>query len=169
LAFPVIAAVGKNAALPHAVPGDEALGETGLLLVDAGCRVDNYCSDQTRTFWIGGKSGGMYERFARACDLTRRAQQAALAVMRPGVTCRDVHAAARAVFEKAGVAEAFTHGLGHGVGLETHEAPSLNPGSGRPLETGMVVTVEPGLYYPEWGGVRLEYTVVVEEDGVRIL
>jgi Xaa-Pro aminopeptidase len=168
-AFPVIAAAGKNAALPHAAPGDDGLQSPGLLLVDAGCRVDNYCSDQTRTFWVGEKSGEKYERFARAYDLTQQAQQAAFSIMRPGVTCRAVYAAARAVFEEAGVAAAFTHSLGHGVGLETHEAPSLNSSDEHLLEPGMVVTVEPGLYYPEWGGVRLEYTAVLEKNGARIL
>jgi Xaa-Pro aminopeptidase len=85
------------------------------------------------------------------------------------VPMRDAYHAARAVFEKAGVAHYFTHGLGHGVGLETNEAPSLNPRSQGILRQGMVVTVEPGLYYPEWGGVRWEYTVLITEDGVRIL
>jgi Xaa-Pro aminopeptidase len=169
LAFPVIAAAGRNAALPHAIPGDDRLEEGTVLLIDVGCRVDDYCSDQTRTFWMGEKSGPAYSRFARVYDLVHEARQEALAVMRPGVTGREAYAAARAVLEKAGEAHAFTHGLGHGVGLETHEAPSLNFRDERPLEAGMVVTVEPGLYYPDWGGVRLEYTVLVEEGGVRIL
>lgn len=82
---------------------------------------------------------------------------------------REAYALARAVFENAGEENAFTHGLGHGVGLETHEAPSLSPRAEGVLEPGMTVTVEPGLYYPQWGGVRWEYTVLVEEDGIRIL
>ncbi|MDR2056255.1 MAG: aminopeptidase P family protein [Desulfovibrio sp.] len=169
LAFPVIAAAGGNSALPHATPGAGRLEAEASLLIDVGCRVEDYCSDQTRTFWMGEKSGPAYSRFARVYELVRDARQAALAMMRPGVTGRDAYAAARAVLEKAGEAQAFTHGLGHGVGLETHEAPSLNFRNERPLEAGMVVTVEPGLYYPDWGGVRLEYTVLVEEDGVRVL
>ncbi|MDR1776925.1 MAG: aminopeptidase P family protein [Desulfovibrio sp.] len=169
LAFPVIAARGPNAALPHAIPGDERLGRDCPLLVDAGCRVNAYCSDQTRTWWLGEKSGPEHARFSRVHELVSSAQRAALDMMRPGVTGKDAYLAARAVFEKAGEAGAFTHGLGHGVGLETHEAPSLNSRSETPLEPGMVVTVEPGLYYPGWGGVRLEYTVLVEEDGVRVL
>lgn len=169
LAFPVIAAAGGNAALPHAIPGDDRLEAKTPLLIDAGCRLENYCSDQTRTFWIGERSGPAYSRFASVYKLVSGAQRAALAVMRPGVTGREAYMAARAVLEKAGEAQAFTHGLGHGVGLETHEAPSLNFRDERPLEAGMVVTVEPGLYYPGWGGVRLEYTVLVEEDGVRVL
>ncbi|MDR1659408.1 MAG: aminopeptidase P family protein [Desulfovibrio sp.] len=169
LAFPVIAAAGRNAALPHAIPGSGRLEAETPLLIDAGCRVDDYCSDQTRTFWMGEKFGPAHSRFVRIYKLVREAQRAALAVMRPGVTGKEAFAAARAVFEKAGEAQAFTHGLGHGVGLETHEAPSLNFRNEHPLEAGMVVTVEPGLYYPGWGGARLEYTVLVEEDGVRIL
>lgn len=169
LAFAVIAATGKNAALPHAIPGADRIVEHNPVLVDVGCRVQNYCSDQTRTFWAGDEYGPLYSRFARTFALVRDAQEAALETMCPGMTGRDVYALARAVFEKAGEEKAFIHGLGHGVGLETHEAPSLSPRSERALAPGMVVTVEPGLYYPDWGGVRLEYTVLVEEDGVRIL
>ena len=166
LAFASIVAVGPNAALPHAIPGDARLTENCPVLVDVGCRVDDYCSDQTRTFWVGSQPT---EAFSRTLHLVQEAQQAAIRMMRPGVRMCDAYAAARAVFERAGVAEHFTHGLGHGVGLETHEAPSLSPVREDVLEPGMVITVEPGLYYPEWGGVRWEHTVLVEEDGVRIL
>lgn len=166
LAFANIVAVGKNAALPHAIPGEDAVTANCPVLVDVGCRVDNYCSDQTRTFWVGDAPT---DEFRRALDLTRQAQTATIEEMRPGMPLRDVYALAHRVFEKAGVAKAFTHGLGHGVGLETHEAPSLSPRAEGTLEPGMVVTVEPGLYYPQWGGIRWEYTVLVEEDGVRIL
>ena len=166
LAFPSIVAVGRNAALPHAIPGDDALEDNGLVLIDAGCRVDGYCSDQTRTFWKGERPA---EAFSSALRLVREAQDAAVGKMRPGMTFAEAYAIASAVFARAGVAEHFTHGLGHGVGLETHEAPSLSPRASGRLEPGMAVTVEPGLYYPEWGGVRWEYAVLVEEDGVRIL
>lgn len=166
LAFASIVATGPNAALPHAIPGDARLTENCPVLVDVGCRVDGYCSDQTRTFWVGADAPA---RFSRTLHLVQEAQRAALDMMCPGVRLCDVHAAAHAVFEKAGEAEHFTHGLGHGVGLETHEAPSLSPARKDMLEPGMVVTVEPGLYYPEWGGVRWEHTVLVEENGVRIL
>ena len=155
-----------NIALPHAIPGADAVTENCPVLVDVGCRVDGYCSDQTRTFWAGDAPT---PEFRRTMSLVREAQEAALKKMRPGLPLAEAYALARAVFEKAGVADAFTHGLGHGVGLETHEAPSLSPRAEGLLEPGMVVTVEPGLYYPAWGGVRWEYTVLVEEDGVRIL
>ena len=166
LAFANIVAVGKNAALPHAIPGDEPVIDNCPVLVDIGCRVDDYCSDQTRTFWVGQQPT---DAFRRTYDLVRQAQASAIESMRPGQPLRDAYGHARAVFEKAGTADAFTHGLGHGVGLETHEAPSLSPRAEGVLEPGMVVTVEPGLYYRQWGGVRWEYTVLVEEDGVRIL
>ena len=166
LAFSNIVAVGKNAALPHAIPGGDTVSANCPVLVDVGCRVDNYCSDQTRTFWVGDAPT---DEFRRTLDLTRQAQTAAIEGMRPGMPLRAAYALAHDVFARAGVANAFTHGLGHGVGLETHEAPSLSPRAEGTLEPGMVVTVEPGLYYPQWGGIRWEYTVLVEEDGVRIL
>lgn len=166
LAFASIVATGKNSALPHAAPGCERIGIDAPLLVDVGCRVDNYCSDQTRSYWIGEQ---IPPYFARTLELVKDAQKAALDIMRPGVPCSKIYAAARAVFEKAGVAEHFTHGLGHGVGLETHEAPSLSSRCETVLEKGMAVTVEPGLYYPEWGGIRWENTALVEEDGIIIL
>lgn len=166
LAFAVIAAVDGNAALPHAVPGADHISDNCLVLIDAGCRVDDYCSDQTRTFWAGSTPS---DNFLRTRDLVRAAQRAALQEMRPGLSMRAAYELAYKVFEDAGQERAFTHGLGHGIGLETHEAPSLSRRSEAALEAGMAVTVEPGLYYPQWGGVRWEYTVLVENDGVRIL
>lgn len=167
LAFANIVASGPNAALPHAIPTGDAVAPGRPLLVDAGCRVDSYCSDQTRTWWVG--PGGDEARFRSTWNQVRAASEAAMRLMRPGVSCADVYKAAWSVFEGYGVAKFFTHGLGHGVGLETHEAPSLNPRADCPLMPGMVVTVEPGLYYPGWGGVRIEYTVVVTETGVEVL
>lgn len=166
LAFSNIVAFGPNAALPHAVPGGAALRENMPVLVDVGARCEDYCSDQTRTFWVGEQPAA---HFTRTMELVRAAQDAAIACMGPRVPFKEVYATARKVFEQAGVAQAFTHGLGHGVGLEVHEAPSLSPRYEGVLQAGMVVTVEPGLYYPEWGGVRWEYMVLIEEDGVRIL
>lgn len=166
MAFASIVATGPNAALPHAIPGHDVVGENCPVLVDTGCRLDGYCSDQTRTFWVGPAPT---DTFRRALDLTRQAQAAAINGMRPGLPLKDAYALAHAVFAAAGEEKAFTHGLGHGVGLETHEAPSLSPRAQGVLEPGMVVTVEPGLYYPQWGGVRWEYAVLVEEDGVRVL
>ena len=166
LAFPSIVAVNQQAAMPHAIPGSQKISPECLVLVDVGCRVDGYCSDQTRTFWVGKNSS---LRFTETLALVREAQRQAMNCMRAGVCCAVPYIAARKVFEEAKVADYFTHGLGHGVGLETHEKPSLSPHADDILEEGMVVTVEPGLYYPEWGGVRWEHTVVIEKEGVRVL
>jgi len=166
LAFPPIVAVDRNAALPHAVPGPARVTDECMVLVDMGGRLDNYNSDQTRTFWVGSRP---HERFQRALEQTKEAQARAIAAIRPGVSFASAYRAAWTHFERHGVEKAFTHGLGHGVGLETHEAPNLSPLAQGTLEPGMVVTVEPGLYYSEWGGVRWEHTVVVTEDGCRVL
>lgn len=166
LAFDTIAAIGKNGAMPHAIPGPARLPANAPILIDVGCRVDDYCSDQTRTWWHGPEPSAEFEKTLR---LVQAAQEAALAAIKPGVACAAVYKAARQIFIDAGVETAFTHGLGHGVGLQTHEAPSLDPRSTQTLAENMVVTVEPGLYYPEWGGVRWEYTVLVEKNGARAL
>lgn len=166
LAFANIVAVGTNAALPHYEPGDVPLAENCPILIDVGARLDKYCSDQTRTFWVGDNPT---PDFMVTMQLVRTAQEAAIAAMRPGMKASEAYAVARKVFEDEGVEAAFTHGLGHGVGLETHEAPSLGPRCHTVLAPGMVITVEPGLYYREWGGVRREFMVLVEEEGVRIL
>lgn len=164
LAFSPIVAVNRNAALPHAVPGETRLTENCMVLVDVGGRLNEYNSDQTRTFWFGPTPS---DRFKTALARVQEAQAAALAVIRPGLPAKDAYLAARAVFETHGVAEFFTHSLGHGVGLQTHEAPGLGPVSPAVLEPGMVITVEPGLYWADWGGIRWEYMAVVTEDGVE--
>ena len=166
LAFDSIVAVGPNAALPHAAPGHDRVAEDECVLVDVGGRMNDYCSDQTRTFWVGANPP---DRFKRTLALVREAQSKAIAGIRPGVEVSDAYATARQCFEKYGVAEHFTHGLGHGVGLETHERPSLSPSGQGELAPGMIVTVEPGLYYPEWGGVRWEFMILVTEEGCEVL
>lgn len=166
LAFPSITAVGANAALPHASPGKTAVTENTCVLVDVGCRLRDYCSDQTRTFWVGDKPS---DTFMETLTLVRTAQEKAIDAIRPGMKTADIYAVARKHLDENGVGAHFTHGLGHGVGLQTHEGPSLSPRDTTTLEPGMIVTVEPGLYYPEWGGVRWEYMVLVTEDGCMIL
>ncbi len=166
LAFDNIVAVGPNAALPHYSPGQTIITENCPILIDVGARLDGYCSDQTRSFWVGDE---VSVDFMLTQQLVRTAQDAAISAIRPGKRCSEIYAEAYQVFEDEGVAKHFTHGLGHGVGLETHEAPSLNPRCHTILQPGMVVTVEPGLYYPEWGGVRREFMILVEEDGYQIL
>ncbi len=166
--FPPIVARDRHAALPHYDPTERpARIEPGChVLVDAGARLERYCSDQTRTFWVGDRPD---ERFLRTLDMVQNAQRAAIEGLRPGLTGADIHRLAVESFAAHGEAERFTHSLGHGVGLEVHEEPRLSPRSRTVLRPGMVVTVEPGLYYPDWGGVRWEYMVVVTEDGCRVL
>jgi len=166
LAFSTIVGVGPNAALPHAIPGETKIRENELVLIDTGCRYLDYNSDQTRTFWVGDTPS---DRFRKTMDQVRAAQQAAIDIIRPGLTYQEAYQASYAVFEKDGVEAMFTHGLGHGIGLETHEPPSLSKVARGELKPGMVVTVEPGLYDPEWGGIRWEYEVLVTRDGCRVL
>lgn len=166
LAFAPIVGVDANAALPHAIPGETVITENCLVLVDVGGRADAYCSDQTRTLWVGGNPP---ERFRTMLDQVKRAQHAALSSLRPGLAFSEAYALAWKVFEKEGVAKYFTHSLGHGVGLETHEGPSLNPASEGVLAPGMVVTVEPGLYYSDWGGARWEHMAYITAEGCETL
>jgi Xaa-Pro aminopeptidase len=165
LAFPPVVAAGANGARPHTDPGDDPIGPGQTVVVDAGCMVDGYCSDCTRTFAVGEISDSLQEIY----ELTRLAQQAGLDAVRPGAIGRDVDAAARAVIADAGYGESFGHGLGHGIGLLVHEAPNLRPESTDVLAAGNAVTVEPGIYLSVVGGVRIEDLVVVTEDGCDAL
>jgi Xaa-Pro aminopeptidase len=166
LAFSPIVAVGPNGALPHAIPGSTRMAEESPLLVDVGGRVGAYCSDQTRTFWVGKRPS---QEFERTMALVREAQERAIAALRPGLQLREAYETAMRFFQDRGVGSRFTHSLGHGIGLETHEYPSLGPTAEGTLKEGMVVTVEPGLYYPQWGGVRWEYMVLITADGAQVL
>jgi Xaa-Pro aminopeptidase len=177
--FPPIVAVGERAALPHANPTDRRVKEAGLLLVDWGATGPKlYKSDLTRVLDTRTKA-----TFSPASDslprerfrleevhaVVLRAQQQAIATIRPGVLAKDVDAAARAVIADAGYGEYFGHGLGHGIGLQVHEAPAVRPHSDTVLQPGMVFTVEPGIYLPGWGGVRIEDDVLVTADGCEVL
>ena len=165
LSFPTIVGFGQNGAKAHAIPGNQRLEPETPVLVDMGCRLQDYCSDQTRSFWYGSRPG---PEFSRALALVQEAQAAAIEAIAPGVPCAEVDRVAREFLARHGVAEHFTHSLGHGIGLETHEAPRLAAHDPTILEPGMVVTVEPGLYFP-WGGVRWEHMVVVTETGHEVL
>ncbi|MFO7816145.1 MAG: M24 family metallopeptidase [Thermodesulfobacteriota bacterium] len=165
LSFPTIAAFGPNAALPHAVPGDIRLEDNNIVLLDMGCRLNDYCSDQTRTFYVGSED----QEFNRVKDRVIKAQKSAVRQIKPEMEIKDAYFIARDYFKEYGVDEYFTHALGHGIGLETHEPPSISPVAKGRFEAGMVVTVEPGLYYNGWGGVRWENMICVEEHGARIL
>jgi Xaa-Pro aminopeptidase len=164
-AFDSIVASSERGALPHAEPADVPIERGTLVTLDIGARLDGYHSDCTRT-WATGE---LPDDLAGAYELVRRAQEAALDAVRPGPEGREVDAVARDIIEAAGHGEHFGHGLGHGVGLEIHEGPRLARTGDAPLVAGNVVTVEPGVYLPGRGGVRIEDLVVVTEDGCDVL
>jgi Xaa-Pro aminopeptidase len=163
--FETIVASGPNGAMPHARPTDRRLQEGDLVVLDFGCIVDGYCSDMTRTVAIGEVD----DTCKRMLEVVTAANEAGVGVVGPGVATSEVDAAARAVIAQAGWAESFTHGTGHGVGLDIHEAPRVAGTSADTLCIGDVVTVEPGVYLPAHGGVRMEDSVVVTPDGCRPL
>ncbi len=163
--FPAIVAAGPNGALPHAEPSDHEIRAGELVVWDMGAQIDGYCSDCTRTFAAGEPDAEGREAY----DLVLAAQLAGLEAIRPGVSGADADEAARAVIRDGGHADHFGHGLGHGVGLEIHEAPRLGQTSEDTLQADEVVTVEPGVYLPGRFGIRIEDLVVVTADGHRNL
>jgi Xaa-Pro aminopeptidase len=164
-AFETIVAGGPNAALPHSRPTEREIQSGETIVVDAGALVDGYCADCTRTF----ATGQLPDRLSEAYAVCLEGQQAGLDVARAGTTGIDADAAARAVIDGAGFGEQFGHGLGHGVGIEVHEAPRLSRESRDTLAPKNVVTIEPGIYLADEGGIRIEDLVVVTEDGPEIL
>lgn len=164
--FGTIVASGPRSALPHARTGSRVVAPGDWLLLDFGAVVNGYCSDLSRTFVVGARPTS---RQVELHALVERAQAAALRGLRAGLTGKDADALARDVIEAAGCGDAFGHSLGHGVGLEVHEAPRLARTSSDPVPAGAVVTVEPGLYLPDWGGVRIEDDVVVRDGGTELL
>ena len=162
VSFEPVVGAGATAASPHAVPGDAPIEPGVLVVVDAGCLLDGYCSDCTRTFAVGHISTRLAELYALCLD----AQLAGLEAVAPGVHGRDADSASRSLIEAQGLGAAYGHGMGHGVGLQIHEAPTLRPDSTDILEAGNVVSVEPGIYIPDESvGVRIEDLVLVTEDG----
>lgn len=164
-AFPPIIAVGERSALPHARPTDRPVSSGAWLLVDWGAQARHYKSDFTRII-VTGKPPAKLEKIYQT---VLAAQLAAIAAIRPGVTASEVDAAARNVIAQAGHAKHFGHGLGHGFGLEIHESPRLGQSNNQPLRPGMVITIEPGIYLPGWGGVRIEDDVLVTKTGHEVL
>ena len=165
LAFPSIVASGPNGALPHAVPSRRKIREKEPIVFDVGIRLNGYRSDMTRTIFLGDPG----PKFRKIYRTVRKAQLAALEVVLPGIKSTFPDSVARDLIKEAGFGEYFGHALGHGVGLATHERPRLSPRNPVELKEGMILTVEPGIYLPGRGGVRLEETVVIEKDGPRIL
>ena len=165
--FPPIVAINQNAARPHHLPSLETkLVENCHVLIDVGARYNDYCSDQTRTFWFGEK---IDPKFQEMLMQVQEAQAEAIKILAPDLPCCEAHIKAVEIFKKYGVEKAFTHSLGHGVGLDVHEEPRLSTRSKRLLKPNMIVTVEPGLYYPDYGGIRWEYMVRITENGNEIL
>jgi len=163
--FSTIVATGPNSALPHAVPGMNVIEANQPVMIDMGLILNGYCSDMTRTFVVGEPDS----HYLAIHRLVRRAQLAAIAEIREGVEAAHVDKIARDIIADAGYGPAFGHSLGHGVGIAVHEEPRLSSRNGKKLRAGMVVTVEPGIYIPGWGGVRLENMVVVRADGCELL
>jgi len=163
--FDTIVASGENGALPHAVPTDRELGKNSAVTIDMGLVLDGYCSDMTRNVLLGSPRKD-YRKIHR---IVRRAQLAGIRAARPGALMKDVDRAARNIISGSGYGAYFGHSLGHGVGLAVHEAPSLSYRSRRKLQPGMIVTVEPGIYIPGLGGVRLENMVVIGDEGCEVL
>jgi len=165
MSFETIIASGARSALPHGRASEQVIQPGGFVVCDFGVILKGYCSDQTRTVWVGDVSADARQAY----EAVREAQQAAIDAVRPGATCGDVDEAARKVLRKAGLGKYFTHSTGHGVGLEIHEAPRVAAGQKEVLKPGMVITIEPGVYFPGKWGVRIEDMVVVTASGCEVL
>jgi len=164
-AFDTIVAAGARSSMPHASAGDDLICHDDGIVIDWGARRNYYNSDTTRTVFYGNPDPRLNEIY----DIVLQAQMMALEAARPGMLCCELDDIARKYIESRGYGDCFGHGLGHGVGLEVHEAPIVNPASREVLEPGMVVTVEPGIYLPGVGGVRIEDLVLITENGIRNL
>jgi len=169
MSFPTIIASGARSALPHGRATEQTIAPGGFVVCDFGVILAGYCSDQTRTVWVGAASGAKVEEARHAYESVKEAQEAAIATVRPGVRVGEVDAAARKVLRKARLGRYFTHSTGHGVGLEIHEAPRVAAGQNEVLQPGMVITIEPGIYFPGKWGVRIEDMVAVGEGGCEVL
>ena len=165
LAFNTIVASGENGSLPHAVPGDREIREGDMVTLDFGARFEGYDADMTRTVAVGQPS----DKMRRIYEIVLHAQETAQAAIAPGVKCSEIDGIARNIITEAGYGECFGHSTGHGVGIDIHEEPRVSSRSEQILTPGNIVTVEPGIYVPGLGGVRIENTCVVTETGVRAL
>ena len=158
-------AAGTNSALPHAIPTDRPIAVGEPILFDWGARLNGYCSDTSRTVILGTPDA----IFLKVYQTVLEAQQKALAAIKSGVSSKTVDSVARQYIRRQGYKGKFGHGLGHGTGLAVHEGPRLSPIKESVLQAGMILTVEPGVYLPQWGGVRIEHQVVVQEEGAMVL
>ncbi len=163
--FDFIVAAGANAAVPHHEPNNTIIKEYDMLKIDWGAKVEDYCSDMTRTLYFGKPSS----KFKKIYNTVLRANKAAIKAVHSGVALKNIDAAAREIINKAGYAENFGHGTGHGVGLEVHDGPGPSPQCVTRTSKGMIITIEPGIYIPGWGGVRIEDMVLVTPKGGEVL
>ena len=165
MAFAPAVASGPNSAVPHHEPSDRPIRSGEPIWLDFGARLDGYCADLTRTMCIGNPP----TRLRETVELVERALEEAESRVKPGITGKQADAIARDLFCEAGHGDAFIHSLGHGLGIDIHEAPRLSRFFEDELKVGAAITIEPGIYFPGWGGVRIEDTVLIEEDGIEIL
>ena len=169
MSFSTIIGAGARSALPHGRASNQAIPRGGFVVCDFGVILSGYCSDQTRTVWVSATSGAVPEDARHAYEAVRESQQAAIGAVRPGIAVGEVDEAARKVLRKAGLGRYFTHSTGHGVGLEIHEVPRVAAGQKEILQPGMVITIEPGVYFPGKWGVRIEDMVTVTASGCDVL
>jgi len=165
MSFPTIVASGARSALPHGRASSQPIASGAFVVCDFGVILSSYCSDETRTVWVGK----VPQDARNAYEAVREAQQAAIDAVRPGIAVGEVDAAARKVLKKAGLGRYFTHSTGHGVGLEIHESPRVADGQREILQPGMVITIEPGVYFPGKWGIRIEDMVAVTAGGCETL
>lgn len=165
MSFDTIVASGKRSALPHGIASDKEIRTGELVTIDFGIQYHGYCTDETCTVATGAPT----QKQKRVYGIVKEAHDRAIARIRPGISSQEVDRAARAHIERKGFGKYFGHGTGHGVGLAVHEEPRLSPVTSEVLEEGMIVTVEPGVYIPNWGGVRIEDMILVTRDGCEVL
>lgn len=165
LSFPSIVASGERSCLPHGQATSKVLEEGDFLTLDFGCIYEDYCSDMTRTIVIGKPNDKMKEIY----DIVLKANEAAIPAIKSGIVCKDIDKISRGIISSYGYSKNFGHGLGHGVGREIHEAPYLSPRGEATLKEGMIVTDEPGIYIPSFGGVRIEDLILVKKDGCEVI
>ncbi|MFC1970381.1 M24 family metallopeptidase [Chloroflexota bacterium] len=165
LSFGIIVASGLNSALPHSRPSERVINAGEPIVIDMGAKYNGYTSDMSRTICLGTPD----DTFKKIYHTILDAQLAAMSIIKEGMTGQKADSAARTIIEQAGYGEAFGHSLGHGIGLTPHELPRLGPGSNESLASGMVFTVEPGIYLPGWGGVRIEDTAMIEHGKIKVI
>ena len=163
--FDIIVASGKNSSMPHAAPSDKVINRREMVIIDLGAMHSGYNSDLTRTVFLGKIS----HKYLRTYTIVLASQSIAIESLKPGVYAKDIDAVSRQYISDRGMGSFFLHSLGHGIGRETHEIPAISQNSKTRLEKGMVVTVEPGVYIPGWGGIRIEDTVLITKNGCEVL